>query len=393
MRPEHRSSIVGLACVYVSFGLFWGVFGVAFADFIEARDLSYGAAGNLFAGLSVVSILMMVTVAQRLEDLPRGRVVAWAIGSNGVGVALLVLLPDPLLVLAFLVAGAGTGLVDVFVNAAGQEYESATVEPILQRLHALYSFGTAGGALATGFVLGAGIRFEVPVLASSAAMLAAAVVVWWWLTDLREADSGREERRGVSLSVFVTVPFLLVPALVLAAAFFVEGSMDVWAVVYLRESLDASPAVGSWGLAAFATALGLGRLFAARVLFRLGARATLLASGSGSLAAGGTAVAAGDPMLASIALLVLGFTVAAAAPAAIGMVGGAGVNTGVAIAAISTVGYIGFVVGPPVLGWLADVRGVHVTMAVIVAGCLGIVAGAALAPRRDGTSVLSRIRR
>jgi MFS family permease len=384
MHPRARRSVLALAGVYASFGLFWGVFGVAFADFIEARDLSYGAAGNLFAGLSIVSIIVMVTAAQRIERQARGRAVAFAIGLNGVGVALLVILPDPLLLLAFVVAGAGTGLVDVLVNAAGQEYEAATVEPVLQRLHALYSFGTAAGALATGFALGAGVRFEVPILAASAAMLGAAAGARWHLTDPRES-AVRGEVRGLSLAVFVKVPFLLIPALVLAAAFFVEGSMDVWAVVYLRESLGASPVVGSWGLAAFATALGLGRLFAARVLFRLGARNTLIASGASSLVVGAVAILVGDPVVASVAFLVLGFTIAAAAPAAIGMVGGSGVEVGVAIAAISTLGYVGFVVGPPVLGWLADARGVHVTMTVIVAGCVGIAAGGAFAPRGSGT--------
>lgn len=386
MRPEIRRSVLSLAGVYAAFGTFWGVFGVAFTDFMAARDLTYGSAGTLFAGLSIVSILVMVTVPQRLERFARGRIVALAISTNALGVLLLAVLPDAVLVVAFLVAGLGTGLVDVFVNAAGQEYEAATVKPILQRLHATYSFGTAGGALATGLALGSGVRFEAPIVAAAIAMASAALVAWRLLVDVRSEDDIRETH-GLSLSVLVTVPALLVPALVLAAAFFVEGSMEVWGVVYLRESLGASPDVGSWGLAAFASALGLGRLFAARVLFRLGARTTLVASGIGSLAIGSLALLVGHPVLASVAFLGLGFAVAAAAPAAIGMVGGAGVNVGTAVAAISTFGYVGFVLGPPVLGWLADVRGVHITVGVIVAGCVGILAGGVLAPRREPTGV------
>jgi MFS family permease len=369
-----------LASVSAASGVFWGSFGVAFTDFITKRELSYAAAGNLLAALSIMSILIMLFVAHRLETLER----RWAVGGGAavttVGIALLVLAPDAALLLAFLVVGVGQGLEDVFVNATGQEVEVRSRLPVLQRLHGAYSLGAALGALGTGVGLQAGLGYETLLLVAAAVHLLGTAHATVQIADLR--DHIRREPSRMSLSVLVSAPVLLVPALVLAAAYFVEGSMDVWSVLYLRESLEAGALVGAWGLAAFNFAMALGRLFAARVLFRFGAATTLVASGLGSMAAGTVALVVTEPLVAASAFLVLGFAMAAAGPAAIGMVAGAGVNVGLGIAAISTVGYSGFVLGPPLLGWIAQAAGVRATMTVIVLATLGIALAGLLTPRR-----------
>lgn len=370
-----------LTSVSVASGVFWGTFGVAFTDLITHRQLTYAGAGNLLAALSIVSILMMVFVAQRLEPVAR----RWSVGGGALitslGILLLVVTPDGLLLLAFLVVGVGQGLEDVFVNAAGQEAEVRSGTPVLQRIHGAYSVGAGLGALWTGAGLHIGLPYQVLLLVAVGVHAAGATHALTRITELREHV--RRERAGrMTLSVFVTAPVLLVPALVLGAAYFVEGSMDVWSVLFLREELEASPVVGAWGLAAFSFAMALGRLFAARVLFRFGSAATLVVSGMGAMAAGAVALFVAEPIWAATAFLGVGFCVAAAGPAAIGMAGRAGVDIGVAIAAISTIGYVGFVLGPPALGWLADAAGVRATMGVIVVATVGITLAGFLAPRR-----------
>jgi drug/metabolite transporter (DMT)-like permease len=105
-----RRQAAPLASVSVASGVFWGTFGVAFTDFITRRGLDYTSAGNQLAALSIVSILMMLFVAQRLEPLPR----RWPVGGGALattaGIVLLVVAPDSLLLAAFVVVGVGQGL-------------------------------------------------------------------------------------------------------------------------------------------------------------------------------------------------------------------------------------------------------------------------------------------
>ncbi|MGH2788505.1 MAG: MFS transporter [Actinomycetota bacterium] len=114
------------------------------------------------------------------------------------------------------------------------------------------------------------------------------------------------------------------------------------------------------------------------MLFELGYRRTILLSGVGSLAFGLIAVLAQDPWIAGSAFLGLGFSLSAAAPAAFGMSETAGGDAGLAIGAITTVGYAGFVVGPPAMGWMADNIGLRASFGLLLAATAGVAASGAL---------------
>lgn len=178
----------------------------------------------------------------------------------------------------------------------------------------------------------------------------------------------------VSLSVFLRSSALLLPAFVVLFAFLVEGSMDIWSVTYLRESLHASVFAGAVAFAAFSIAMAVGRLSAGRLLFGLGYRRTIQVSGLGSLAAGTLAAATGSTLVAGIAFLFLGFFIASATPAAFGLIGDSGEEPALAIAAMTTVGYTGFVIGPPITGWLAQTAGLRAIMGLISAATVGVAA-------------------
>jgi hypothetical protein len=372
---------VGVLCLaYGAYGYFWGCWAVLFADFLRAHDLSPGAGSVRLAVLSVTAIVAMTLLSPRLEGASRRALIALALSLQGGGALLIAVFGTDLQWVAFGIAGVGTGLVDVFVNAAGQTLESRTATPVLQTVHASYGVGAAVGALATGAALTLGISFEA-VLVGTTVVQVGAGLACLRAESLPPVDARSEEAAASSLSAFVRWPYLLVPAVVVLGAFFIEGSMDVWSVIYLRRTLGASDILGSSGFAAFALATSVGRLFAARLLFGMGYRRTILLSGLASSLAGLIAVTATRPSVASVGFLLLGFSVAAAAPAAFGLAGGTGRDASLAIAAMTTVGYAGFVLGPPILGWLADEFGLRATMGALLACTLVIALGGLLSRR------------
>lgn len=377
-----------LAAAYGSFGYFWGSWVVIFGAFLSAHGLTPGAGSWRFVALSVTAIVAMMAVAPRLEPARRGVAIGIALVFHAAGSLLIAVASTPLLVVAFGVTGVGTGLVDVFVNAAGQEIEARTGDPVLQRVHGAYGVGGALGAIASGVALDAGMSWR-SVLAA-AALVQAAAALW----SLR--SSGLERRPDaslvgarLSLTAFVRWPYLLMPAAVVLAAFFVEGSMDVWSVIYLHRTLGASELAGGGAFAAFALATAVGRLFAARILFGMGYRKTIFLSGLGSAVAGAVAVTTSHPLVAAAAFLVLGFCISSAAPAAFGLAGRTGSGAGLAIAAMTTVGYTGFVAGPPVLGWLADQAGLRTTMTALMGATLVIAVTGFLGRRASDDEVVA----
>jgi MFS family permease len=376
MPARTQRAIAPLATVYVTFGMFWGCIAIVWGTFLAAEELSAGRAGLYLTLTSATGIFTMTLVAPRLEHLPRHVTIPAALASHASGAFLLAWLPPELLPLAFFAIGCGTGLVDVLVNAVGHESEVRTGRAVLQWVHMSYSLGGAAGAIAAGLLLTAGATFRTALVVMGIAQLVAGGIVIF-STALRAVPERERSETKVSLAAFRRMPFLLVPALVVCSAFFVEGSMDVWSGAFLQDTLGASALGGAVGFSAFALATALGRALAAKILFGMGYRTTTIVSGAGSVAAAAVAVTAPSVAVAAGAFLVLGFCISAAAPSAFGSVeGGSGTQAGVAIAAVTTAGYAGFVVGPPFMGWLVDATGnFRVTMLVLCVSSLGILAG------------------
>jgi MFS family permease len=367
---------------YLVFGVFWGVWVVVFADWLAAQHITEGGAGLRLAALSATAIVTMTLVAPRLQRVRLGVTIPAGLLVFALGPLLLGTASGPGVTLGFAAIGVGNGLIDVFVNVGGQIVEARRRRPVLQYIHASYNTGGIVGALLAGALLAAGVDYRWP-LALSACLF---VIVGIWCArapSLRERPDPASAASKVSLAVFVRSPFLIVPAMVMLSAFFVEGSMDIWSVIYLRETLTASAFAGGIAFAAFSLAMAIGRVTAARVLFGLGYRTTLLVSGAGTLASGAVAALASGAAVAGVAFLFLGFFIASAAPAVFGLVADADVDPVLAIAGITTVGYIGFVVGPPFMGALAEHVGLRATMALLVATGIGVAIGGVLAPRDD----------
>lgn len=378
--PVDARSVLPLLVGYWTFGQFWGAWVVVFSDFLRHHDMTAGRIGVLFSFLTVVSIATMTLVAPRLRSRSLRGVIAVALTTMGAGAVLLAELGTGPLVAAFVVLAVGNGLIDVFMNVAAQGVEVRTRRPVLQWLHASYSVGGITGALGAGLAYTAGIDFR-SILAATGLLLVAAAAWNARRAPERVAAENEGEATRVSVAVFLRVPALLVPGFVLLFAFLVEGSMDTWSVIYLRRTLDASTLSAAAAFAAFAAATAIGRIFAGRVLFGLGYRRTILISGVGSFAAGLMATLATSPWIAAVGFLVLGFALSAAAPAAFGLVEGSGETPEHAIAALTTVGYGGFVFGPPLMGWIADTAGLRATMSVLVVATLGVLLSGLAAPR------------
>ncbi len=380
MRDTKRG-IAPLAATYVVFGWFWGCIAVVLANLQAANDLSSGKLGLYLSFTSITGIVTMTAVAPRLEHLPRHVTIPASLALHGLGALLLATLSPSLLPLAFLMIGLGTGMVDVLVNAVGYESEVRTQRPVLQWVHMSYSLGAGVGALVTGAILTAGASFRNALVLAFVLQLVVAGAVTA-SRALRAVPARERSETTFSLTAFRRWPWLLVPALIVGSAFFVEGSMDVWSGVYLRKTLGASVMAAAVGFAAFAFATSAGRALAAKTLFGLGYRTTVIASGLGAVLAGAVAATAPNTTVAGGAYLVLGFCLSAAAPAAFGSVQGG--NAGIAIAAVTTVGYAGFVVGPPFMGWMADATGnFRITMVVITVATLGVLIGGLLTRKRE----------
>jgi len=354
-----------------SFGIFAGTFAVLLADVSRSLDLSPGPLGlALFAG-AAASILAMATLGWTADRLGRRVFLVISGAVMGAGIAALAFVGGYLALIGALgVLNAASGLYDVGINAAAVDLEKATGRRYMAVLHAAFSAGGVVGAISAGALLSVGMNYRYVFLGAMIPLGAVVLAVATTTLPPQARSPGRGDAAGAP-DLYRSVPLLLI-AVIATLALLSEGEMEHWSGVYLRRTLGLSALLGGSGVAVFYGAMAAGRLGAALVLAPFGNRRTLL--GAGLLAAGGMtlALATREPLLIVAGFLVVGLALSAVVPIAFSAAGDiAPQRAGAAISVVTTLGYGGFLLGPVIVGGLAEVIGLRAALGIIaVSGCL-----------------------
>jgi MFS family permease len=278
----------------------------------------------------------------------------------------------PALALGLFAFAATSALLDVAMNAHGLQVERQRGRPLLSSFHAAWSFGGLVAAAIGGLVAAAGIG-PVPHFVVVALVLGAAGVVTSRL--LLPTDVDRPE---VPVGFRRPPRALAVLALLAFCGLVAEGAAADWSAVYLSGSLGSGPGVAALGFATFSLTMATVRLAGDRLTERWGPSA--LTRRGGILAGAGLAGALviGMPWAALVGFACMGAGLAAVVPLVFRAAGSMpGFPAGAGIAAVTTVGYAGFLVGPPVIGGVAELVGLPLALGLVVAmlGVLVLLAG------------------
>jgi MFS family permease len=345
---------LGSLSAFAAFGVFWGAWAVVLPAIKEQTDASVAGLGFalLFvAGAALPSMLATGALIDRFG--PR------LLPAAACFFGLTVLVPgfaDSVweLVLAMALVGAASGAFDVAINFGATSIEACGGAPIMQKAHASFSAGFFAGAVFAGIARESGADPISILLATAAVPFVSA-----WLNRAAVRLPAPSERRPLGLRL--TAP-LLGLGLLCGIAFVVESGIEQWSALFLETELDASPGLAGLGPAFFAAAMVAGRTLGHGLGARIGDR-TLLAGGA-LVSACGLAVSASATVVpvAVIGFFLGGAGISVAAPVLFGAAGrgATGAERGRSVATVTTVSYLGFLGGPPLIGLVSgalDLRG------------------------------------
>ena len=364
-RGPSRRPVLG---AFLTFGMLWGGWAALLPSTQAATGVSKGELGIalLFVGLG--SLPAMASTGMLVD-----RWGAIVLPGSLAALAAAAVLPAfaeslPALSAALLVLGAASGAADVAINAEVAALEAATRRTFMPLAHALFSLGVIVGALATGLAR----QFETgrpAILGGLAAILA--VTAWANRSPYPRVASAAPRRRQLRGA-------LVLLGVVCALAFCIEGGIENWSALFLERELDAAPAVSALGPGAYAVAMVAGRLSAQWLHRRAGA--SVLLSGGGVVSVLGLLLASVSQhaAVAIVAFFVAGIGVSFAAPLLFGAAGRDATDEerGASVATVTTLGYLGFLAGPPIVGGIAQALGIRASF-VLLAGAAAIVAAAA----------------
>jgi len=288
----------------------------------------------------------------------------------GLGFALAAALHAPgwsALLALMLVLGASMSVFDVAINAEGTVIESLGGRAVMGHLHAFFSVGgMVGAGIASGlFAIGLVAPLQMALFGAAVPLLAAIAVPRLLAAHPTTSQTGLTYRLPLLRGVVWLVGLLALAGMV------AEGAIYDWCVLYLSQELRWPPALAALGFAVFSGAMAAARFGVDRLRMRwlegqvLGAGAALAAVAMALL------LWIANPWVALVGYALVGIGLAPAVPilftAATRI---PGVSRASGIAAVSAIGYAGFMVGPPLIGALAHASSLSAALGVIVLACL-----------------------
>lgn len=379
MNGSSAVSLRPIAATFVVFGTFWGGWAVAAADVEADFGLSHGQFGILLSS-SLAAAAVSNAVGGALAERHGTRrtltvaLAAWAL-------ALVAGATAPSLVLfavALTAVVAMGGVVDVTMNVAAISGLGSEGSAVV-RFHALFNVGAALGATVVGAATAAAVSWRWAWV--GIAVVAAVLSVVFSRADLPAGAAGDHVPLSGALSLLRREGLVLL-AFAFAIGSMVEGGVELWGALFLRTTLPSGLAVG-------VTSLVLGHLVAAAARALLGPRASRRGAARGvSIGAGAAAVGTlllafgGHPVLAGGGLVVAAGGISMCWPLLLSLVAAGRERPAPAIGAVTSIGYVGFVIGPTVVGWLAGTLGLRWGLLLLAAAAVFVAAAPSLRRRR-----------
>lgn len=356
----------------------------------EVLQVSVGELGLLLVAGSIGAMSGLLIVGKLVAQ--RGtRAVAvlgmttWTIGS--VGYIFSLGFQSPLIfALAGLISGFGAGMTDVAVNVDGSAIEQKLGRAAMPKMHAAFSIGALTGA-GVG-TLAAAVHFDI--LWQLGILIAIAYALPMLNTRHMPKDSGlhtEEEKAGKSGPIFSKVVVLL--GLGIFGMTLGEGASNDWLTLGLVDDYGQDHATAGVAYAILIGAMTIVRFFGGGLVDRFGKALTLRVTGIIGLIGLLILVAKISVPMAWFGSALWGIGVALAFPLFLSAAGEQP-NPARKVATVSTFGYASFLVGPPLLGFVAQGLGSIVNMYWLILFFIGlsvVVAGAAGNTRASTKSV------
>jgi predicted MFS family arabinose efflux permease len=287
---------------------------------------------------------------------------------------LLSLAPTPLLQgVALLAFGAAIGALDVAMNIQAVIVEKEQGGALMSGFHGLFSVGGFAGAGGMALLLGLGLT---PTLACVVVAAVAALALVLAAPNLLHTTPAAER----------DTPFFVMPhgAVILIGGlcfliFLAEGAVLDWSAVFLTGVGGMAADQGGLGYAVFAVAMTAGRLTGDRIVRRWGGTRVLLAGGLATAAGFFTVVLAPVPAVALLGFLLVGLGASNIVPVLFTAAGNQkDMPVGLAVSAITTIGYAGILAGPALIGFVSHAVGLHLAFAGLGLAALLVAASARL---------------
>ena len=357
-----RTARIAVAAVFFIVGAVFANWVTRIPAIQQKLELSNGALGLALLGPAVGAVLAMPTAGWLIARVGSRLVTKLMALAYCTSLPLLALAPNlPLLTIALVLFGALFGVLDVAMNAQAIAIQQRYRRPIMSSFHGFYSLGGMAGAAVGGLVA----SLEVDPLAHlfGTALVLGTVAL---IASRQLLPSGVSSVSHGPMFVLPTRSLINL-GIVAFCCMLGEGAMADWSTIYLRQELETGPGLAAAGYAVFSLAMAFCRFTGDWLTQRLGSVWIVRLGGTVAAIGLGLSLLVAHPVVALIGFGCVGVGLSTIVPLVFSAAGHTpGTAPSVALAAVTTTGYLGFLIGPPLIGFVADLLTLRVALGIVV---------------------------
>ena len=357
MSPHSGKSLANLLariatqCNFFICGMLFATWGVHVPTVKAQYGLSDASLSWLMLVAGIGALLGLTQVGKWVARHGARKVVLLCGLFMSLPLAALLYMPGyPGLVVMLFIYGLFNGSFDVAMNAEAVAVEHSYKRPIMSSFHGFFSLGGMAGALVASLVAASDLPATWHLVGVCTIGYLFVLLASFYMLPLEATHAPEEAKEPFRLPSGTILLLGIMSALGMVG----EGAMYDWSTLYMRDELGSPQQFAALAYGAFSAAMALGRFGGDWARVRLGDRAMLQTTAWLSAIAMGATLAIAHPVAALIGFGLVGvgfsnmvpvmFSVAAKVP---------GITPAKGIAGVSSLGYLGFMMGPPMIGYLA----------------------------------------
>ena len=356
-------------------GLIFAVNSILFGSWItrlpEVQNrlgIGEGELGLALLGLPLGSIMIMPFMGWIIHKLGDGKATLASATLFCVVSTFPILAPTyGWLFLSMMLVGIATGSMDIAMNASAAAIEKRFSQVIMSTCHGMWSIGGMVGAGSTSLLVWLQVDARLHILILAGLLLVVVYLQRHILLSVREET--------VSDVVFSIPTGPLIGLAVIGFCIMLgEGAVADWSAVYLKNTLQADAFYSGLGYAGFSLTMAIGRFYGDRIIAVWGSRRLVMAGGLIGMAGMTLGLVPRDPLYVVIGFTIAGLGFSCLIPAVyIAASRMPGRVPGASLAAVAGFGYFGLLIGPPLIGMIAEILGLTAGLSVVVLLLLFVV--------------------
>ncbi|MBE7169180.1 MAG: MFS transporter [Williamsia sp.] len=361
--PSRKAYRIAVGCLFFLMGICFATWASRIPTIQQTFHLTDSNLGLILLAIPTGSLLSLLFSGWLVTRFGSKRIVINAVLLYGILLVALGSAPTvPLLVAGLVLFGMAGNTANIAVNTQAVGVEAKYERNIMASFHGLWSLAGFTAAAIGTFMIGREIIPFYHFVYILGFMLAGIALSFQYL--LPDEDKKKEK-----------VPFFAMPdrplfmlGVIAFCSMICEGAMFDWSGIYFQKVVHADEGLIGAGYTAFMCTMATGRFIADWIISRLGFQRTVRFSGL--LIAAGLGIAVAFPTVISsiIGFLLVGFGVSSIVPLVYSEAGKTKkLSPGLALAVVSSIGFFGFLAGPPLIGIVAGISSLRVSFIIIAA--------------------------